>query len=378
MIVQRTSIPAGQQQARTRWGTHASGEAFDRKKFPYLTEQAQQFMAQQALCMVAGLDLQDELGGLLVVDTPGFVQILDEHTCLLKLDHHLANTRLLQRLQHPSHNGQATHWGLFFICHPTRERLCVHGTAELLSSRPVDQPPPAHHSLWERLQHLISGRKGTVHCAQSTQAPEPLWIRVHVRQAFFHCAKYIRTCVPGLTSPVTESAAQKWHLPHLPGPQWCLTENIRAFLAEQLLCFLCTVDQDGQCAINHRNGHPGFLATLPPDAASPGGMIFLPDYSGNGAFEAIGNIFETDQAALLIPNYVAQLALSISGAAHILESTDMQPALKRACAGAERVVALAVRHVEMQSGDWSVTLAYERARAEGILSAGNHGTICHP
>jgi hypothetical protein len=253
----------------------------------------------------------------------------------------------------------------------------VHGTAELLSSHPVGQPAPAHHSVWELFQQLIFGRKETGHLAQSTQLPKPLWIRIQVRQAFFHCAKYIRTRIPGLTTPATEPVVHQWQFPPLPASQRCLTENIRAFLAEQVLCFLCTVDQHGQCAVNHRNGHPGFLATFPPDAASPGGTIFLPDYAGNGAFEAIGNIFETGQAALGIPNYGAQVALCVSGSAHIVEATEMPPEFKRACAGAQRVVALAVRRVELQSGDWSVTLAYERARAERLLTAGTHGAVCH-
>jgi uncharacterized protein len=377
MLIEYTSLPIGQQQARSRWGTQASGEAFDRKKCSYLTEQAQMFLAHQALCVVTGLDLQDELGGLLVLGTPGFVQIRDEHTCLLRLDPHLATTRLLQRLQRTSHTGQETSLGLFFICHPTRQRLCVHGTAELLSSLPVDQPPPAHHSVWELFQQLLFGRKDTSPPAQSTQPPGPLWIRVQVRQAFFHCAKYIRTRVAGLTAPVTDPLVHHWRFLPLPASQRCLTENIRAFLAEQVLCFLCTVDQHGQCAVNHRNGHPGFLATLPPDAASPGGTLFLPDYAGNGAFEAIGNILETGQAALVIPNYVAQVALSVSGSASILEAREIPPELKQACAGAERMVALAVRRVELQRGDWSVTLAYERARAQRLLSAGTHGAVCH-
>ncbi len=377
MLIEYISLPIGQQQARSRWGTQASGEAFDRKKCSYLTEQAQMFLAHEALCVIAGLDPQDELGGLLVLGTPGFVQIRDEHTCLLRLNPHLATTRILQRLQHSSHTGQETNLGLFFICHPTRQRLCVHGTAELFSCLPVDQPRPTHHSIWELFQQLLFGRKETRPPAQSPQPPAPLWIRVHVRQAFFHCAKYIRTRVAGLTTPVTDSLVHHWQFPPLPASQRCLTENTRAFIAEQVLCFLCTVDRHGQCAVNHRNGHPGFLVTLPPDAASPGGTIFLPDYAGNGAFEAIGNILETGQAALVIPNYVAQVALCVSGSASILEAREIPPELKQACAGAERIVALAVRRVEQQSGDWSVTLAYERARAQRILSAGTHGAVCH-
>ena len=67
---------------------------------------------------------------------------------------------------------------------------------------------------------------------------------------------------------------------------------MQAAIAQQTLCFLGTVDHEGQCAINHRGGAAGFLVPLPPDAASSGGTILLPDYSGNGAFEANGNILE--------------------------------------------------------------------------------------
>jgi hypothetical protein len=41
-------LPLGQHLARTRWGTHASGMAFDRKKTSYLTEQAQAFIAERS------------------------------------------------------------------------------------------------------------------------------------------------------------------------------------------------------------------------------------------------------------------------------------------------------------------------------------------
>src|SRR5206468_686584 len=122
---------------------------------------------------------------------------------------------------------------------------------------------------------------------------------------------------------------------------------------QQVVCFLCTTDQEGQCAVNHRGGAAGFLVTLPPNELAPGGTILLPDYVGNGAFEAIGNILETAQAAVIIPNYGAQLALSISGSAHILEVDQLTPDQAQQCIGAERVIAILVQRVEVQSGDWS-------------------------
>ena len=329
-----TSLPAGQEQARTRWNTHVSGEAFDRKKSSYLTEQAQKFMVQQGQCVVAGLDTHDELGGLLVLGTPGFVQTPDEHTCLVRLDDHLASSPILLTLHQSLQNGQTARLGLFFICHPTRERLCVHGRAELFTMR----------SLFRK----------------------SIWVRLHVEQSFFHCSKYIKTQIAGLTSPASVVPLEL--TVQLKDSQLRqLSEPVCAFIAKQSLCFLCTIGHDGQPAINHRGGAAGFLVTLPPDTIAPSGTILLPDYSGNGAFEAIGNIFETGQAALVIPNYSSQLVVCVSGRAYVLELGDLSQEIAQRCIGAERVVALAVQRVEVQSGNWSAALAYERARAERML-----------
>ncbi len=345
------SLPIGQQQARTRWGTHASGEAFDRKKKPYLTEQAQDFIAQQALCVIAGLDTDNELGGLLALGASGFVHSIDRHTCLLRLDSNLSSTSIVQRLYQPSHTGVATKLGLFFINHTTRERLCVQGRAELLLSEASN------------LSHFSSF--------------ESLWVLLHVHQSFFHCVKYIKTRVAGLTAPAPVLPEQKWQLEELLACNRIgLSEVVNTFIAQQVLCFLCTVDHHGQCAVNHRGGAACFLVTLPPDKTSPGGTILLPDYAGNGAFEAVGNILETGRTALVIPNYPSQVALSVSGSARVLELDELPPAQANCCCGAERVVALSVQRIEVQAGDWSPTLSYERARADAKTASHHSTDIC--
>jgi len=345
-------VPAGQQQARTRWGTHVSGAAFDRKKTIHLTEQAQTFIAQQALCVIAGPGPENELCGLITVGTPGFVGTPDRRTCLLQLDPQFRNARIIQRLRQSSNAERDAQLGLFFICHPTRERLCVQGNADLLPDN-----LPILHRLFAPSKEIL--------------------LRLRVHQAFFHCAKYIKTRVVGLTAPVTIPSEQLWRPSDLLGcSQSYLSEEMQAFIAEQVLCFLCTVDQHGQCAVNHRGGAAGFLIALPPDNTSPGGMILLPDYAGNGAFEAIGNILETGQVALVIPNYAAQLALCVSGAARIFEMDELSTEIAQSCIGAERVVALSVQRVETQSGDWFAALAYERARAETISASHDLVNAC--
>jgi hypothetical protein len=242
--------------------------------------------------------------------------------------------------------------GLFFICHPTRERLCVQGMAKLLP--------------WD-LSDLDD----------DSTPPELILVRLQVGLAFFHCAKYIRTRVAGLTSPFAPSSEQIWHPERLLNCHRSkLSETVCAFISQQALCFLCTVDREGQCAVNHRGGAPGFLVPLPPDKSSPGGIVLLPDYAGNGAFEAIGNILETGRATLVIPNYAAQLAVCVAGPAHILEPEDLAPDLARKCVGAERVVAVSVQRIETQYGDWSVALAYERARAESFAVTEDTAPAC--
>jgi len=119
------SLPAGQYTARTRWGTHATGAAFDRKKTPYLTEEAQQFLAEPTVCVLAGLGPDHQLAGMLALGTPGFVQAPDRQTCLVQLEPRLATSRLVLGLRHAQSTGQVAHLGLFCMCHATRKRLCT-------------------------------------------------------------------------------------------------------------------------------------------------------------------------------------------------------------------------------------------------------------
>ncbi len=347
-------LHVGQHQARTRWGTHASGAAFDRKKTPYLTQRAQEFIAQQAMCVIAGLTPHNELDGVLVLGQPGFIQVLDESTCLLRLESRSRASRILEKLHHALSTGQVAWLGLFFMCHPTRERLCVQGTVEMLSSA-----------------------SSALFCSPSSALS--MIVRLHVGEAFFHCSKYIRTQIAGLTVPRTSSSQQRGSAQGLlTWSQTVLSEEHCRFLSQQVLCFLCTTNRAGQCAVNHRGGAPGFLVPFPPSEAAPGGIILLPDYAGNGAFEAVGNILENEQAALVVPNYADQMALCVSGAARVVEPEDLPVEVAQRCIGVERIIALAVRCVEIQSGDWSAPLAYECARAASIWTNTHAGSQATP
>lgn len=159
-------------------------------------------------------------------------------------------------------------------------------------------------------------------------------------------------------------------MPHLHGhPLRSAWQRDRAFIAEQAPAFLRGVDLRGRVGINHRGGAAGFVRTLAPTLASPGSTIVLPDYAGNGAFEAIDNILEAGQALLLIPDYSARTCLAIQGHATVGEPVDPPPALAAACPGAARIVTAAVQRVTTQSvtieqGAWPNGLTFASAHTE--------------
>src|ERR1700730_3524621 len=93
--VQHVHLPAGQYEARTRWGTHESGAVFDQKKIGYLSTQAQTFIAQQMLCVLAGQGHYSEVQGALALGRPGFVQTPDDQTCLIPIGDDLAGSALM-------------------------------------------------------------------------------------------------------------------------------------------------------------------------------------------------------------------------------------------------------------------------------------------
>ena len=355
-----TSIPSGQLRARTRWNTHESGAAFDRKKTPYLTEEAQQFIAQQSYFVIAWSGPQNDLHASLVMGRPGAVQTPDKQTCVLHIPRSPEHVILLQGLQESFRRGYLARPGLFFISHSTRERLCVQGSVRMLIAD--------------------TASRDTLF-----QEHENMRVLMHVDRSFFHCSKYIRTRIAGLTCPATVRTGQG-HQGNQGYLQQCLflqgqhqdrlTREVNMFLRQQVLCFLCTIDEDGQCAVNHRGGAPGFIVTLLPVEDAPGGIILLPDYVGNGAFEAAGNVLETGLATLLIPNYATQVAVEVAGTARILGTAELTPAMARLCPGAERVLALTVQRVSVQSADWSATLASERARAEYVFANGETTDVC--
>jgi hypothetical protein len=75
----------------------------------------------------------------------------------------------------------------------------------------------------------------------------------------------------------------------------------------------------------------------------------LPDYAGNGAFEAVGNIWETRQAAVFVPDPERGYGVIVSGPAALFDGEVLQTEPFVKLSGAQRVLAIYPLYCEVQS-----------------------------
>jgi hypothetical protein len=305
----------GQTWARTRWNTHGSGAAFDRKKQFSLSPAMKDFAEGQDFCVISFVDTNAQVSGRLLHGRLGeFAKAPD--------DHHLIIQPLNLTLDDlPLCNPGAGSWqlGIIFIEFKTRKRFCVHATAK-----------------WEE----------TAGC-----------LALEVTQSFFHCAKYIdptyriaRFASGGLREFATAEFAMSAN-------HGRLIQQLVHFLADQGVAFLCTVDRNGQCAVNHRGGKCGFISV---NAIQGEAYLLLPEYPGNGAFEAIGNIWETRRAAVFVPDPERGYGVCVSGPADILDGQVLQTEAFVRSSGAQRVLAIYPEYFQVQS--WNDDLGPLRRR----------------
>jgi hypothetical protein len=109
----------GQAWARTRWKSHGSGAAFDRKKQPYLTPEMKVFAESQDFCIVSFLDNDGLVCGRVLHGRLGeFAKAPDHHHLIIQ-----PLNRTMGDL--PSRKACARSWqlGLIFIEFKTRKRL---------------------------------------------------------------------------------------------------------------------------------------------------------------------------------------------------------------------------------------------------------------
>jgi hypothetical protein len=311
MIQIETPNP-GQVWARTRWNTHGSGAAFDRKKQPYLAPDMKVFAESRDFCIVSFADDDGQVSGRLLHGRLGeFAKAPDDHHLLVRPLNRIAGDLV-------SPNACARSWqlGLMFIDFETRKRLCVHATGE-----------------WVDAERCLA---------------------LKVTQSFFHCPKYIDPShqIVRLTSSRPRTFTRAAFTMAAQPEGW--VHQLAGFFAEQRLAFVCTVDQNGQCAVNHRSGKHGFISV---NGVRGETRVLLPDYAGNGAFEAVGSIWETGRAALFVPDPERGYGLCISGPAELFDGEVLQTEPFVRLTGAQRVVA--INPLNCQTQFWNDDLCAE-------------------
>ena len=187
-------------------------------------------------------------------------------------------------------------------------------------------------------------------------------LALEVTQSVFHCAKYIDQSYeitrfasrrPRTFKPAEFMMAAK---------QGRLIHQLVDFLADQRVAFVCTVDRNGQCAVNHRGGGCGFISV---NGVQDEARVLLPDYAGNGAFEPAGNIWETRRAAVFVPDSENSYGVCVSGPAELFHGEVLQTEPFVRLSGAQRVLAIHPLCCQVQS--WK-----RRPRTRG----GGAGTSC--
>lgn len=97
------------------------------------------------------------------------------------------------------------------------------------------------------------------------------------------------------------------------GWQTTITNDLAAFVGEQISFFLATVNAEGQPYIQHRGGPPGFLRVLDEQT------LAFADFRGNRQFISMGNLEDSSRVHLFLIDYAHRRRVKIWGEARVVE-----------------------------------------------------------
>lgn len=128
---------------------------------------------------------------------------------------------------------------------------------------------------------------------------------VRVREAYANCPKYIqkRSALVLEPEPVSDEPPQH-------GQQ--LDDAARSFIAGSDTFFVASGHAERGLDVSHRGGPPGFAQVASPTE------LRIPDYSGNGLFNTLGNLAVDARAGLVFMDFETGRALSIAGRAALV------------------------------------------------------------
>jgi uncharacterized protein len=138
-------------------------------------------------------------------------------------------------------------------------------------------------------------------------------IVLNVTQSFPNCPKYITKREIQVELAEAPEANSKF------SEGTTLPERLQKWIAATDVLFLATGHAERGNDASHRGGSPGFLEVIHKNT------LRLPDYSGNGLFNSLGNVVGDPQVGLLIPDFEHGRQLQLVATAKILwEQPDPQ------------------------------------------------------
>jgi predicted pyridoxine 5'-phosphate oxidase superfamily flavin-nucleotide-binding protein len=167
----------GEHALQEQYGTTERAHSFyQRQVLPYLNARMRQFISRQEMCFVATADADGECDCTFRAGTPGFVHVLDDRT--LAYPEYRGNG-VMASLGNLLENPQI---GLLFIDF-TQDVIGLHvnGTARIVEGDELLRTHPALASTV--LERVATGNGGRLKAER--------WVRVHVQEAYIHCAKHI-------------------------------------------------------------------------------------------------------------------------------------------------------------------------------------------
>ena len=184
----------------------------------------------------------------------------------------------------------------------------------------LDLTPPDGDALWGRALpgrrlallgiELSTRRRNRMNGTVASVAGRTL--TVHVDQSFGNCPKYIQAREVAERSDLP-SPSQRAEGPMLSDEAQQLVSHADTFFIASATPALDSADPREGVDVSHRGGKPGFV-----DVRAQGGELWVPDFSGNMAFNTLGNVARNPQVGLCFVDFAAGSLLQLTGSAEIV------------------------------------------------------------
>ena len=190
---------------------------------------------------------------------------------------------------------------------------------------------------------------------------------VEVQQSYGNCPKYIQAREPLFAAPRARGAPAQWLGTLDLAAQRLIGSADTFFIATAHPQQLAEGDEADATShgvdVSHRGGRPGFVRV------DDGGVLTVPDFTGNRFFNTLGNLAAHPRAGLLFIDFDAGEMLHLAARAEIILDGPELDAFE----GAERLLRLRVDHVLRRPA--ALPLRWGDAELSPHLARTGHWTI---